>query len=259
MTGLLGYREQSETYYRCMSCMTRHDLSALLTGFARADLPLQLELERLHDEVAHIGSGVKHLEGVVDRLDAYAAETADTMRRVLRAVGSEITDCPLLFSLAEQTPAGARRLRFDQRHYQLTLWCEHPGHWHPWPAANYPLGQPRGWLLSIGPYAMLILKALKLAMPLVGPVADMVLTDQQLTRAQHQLDLMTAVVAELPGPGVQDQGQLIAGDSASQLTPAEGQSARALRRLPIRARPPARLRRPAPRAGTLRRLPVGMH
>ena len=231
MTGLLGYREQGETYYRCMNCMTRHDLSALLTGFARADLPLQLQLERLYDEISDVGSGVRHLEGAVDRLEGYAAETANTMRRVMRAVGNEITDCPLLFSLAEQTPAGVQRLRFDQRHYQLILWCEHPGHWHPWPAATYSLGQPRKWLLSIGPYATLALKALKLAMPLAGPLADMILTDQQLTHAQHQLDLMTAVVAELPLPAVEDQDQLKARESASQLTPAEGQSARAVRRL----------------------------
>jgi internalin A len=231
MTGLLGYREEGETNYRCMNCMTRHDLSVLLTGFAHPDLPLQLELEQLHDEIVEVGGGVKHLEGAVDRLEGYAAETADSMRRVLRAVSNEITDCPLLFSITEQTPAGAQRLRFDQRHYQLILWCEHPGHWHPWPAASYSLGQPRRWLVRIGPYATLILKALKLAMPLAGPVADMMLTDQQLTRAQHQLDLMTAVVAELSVPAVQDRDQLVTRESASQLTPAEGQSARALRTL----------------------------
>jgi hypothetical protein len=217
MKGLLGYREQGETYYRCMSCMSRHDLSELLTGFAQPELALQ-------DQLAEIASEVRLVTG-------YAAETAASMRRVLRAVSCEITDCPLLFTLTEQSASGVRRLRFDQRNYHLVLWCEHPGYWHPWPQASYTLNQPKEWLVRIGPYATLILKALKLAMPLAGPVADVVLTDQQLASARHQLDLMTAIVAELPTPGFQDQAQQIGRESSSRLTPAEGEAARALRLL----------------------------
>ena len=224
MTGLLAYREEGDTHYRCMQCRTRHDIAALLTGFTYPDLPLQPELDQMQEQLAEIARGVQRVEG-------YAAESAASMRRVLRAVGSEITDCPLLFTIARDTQAGIRRLRVDQQHYRLTLWCEHPGHWHPWPAASYPLDQPREWLVRIGPYAALVLKALKLAMPLAGPVADMVLTDQQYKDAQRQLDLMTTVVAQLPGPATQDQGELTDRESTSLLTPAEGQAARALRML----------------------------
>jgi hypothetical protein len=46
-------------------------------------------------------------------------------------------------------------------------------------------------------------------MPLAGPLADVVLTDQQVAGAQHELDLMTALIAELPGPAIQDQDQVI--------------------------------------------------
>lgn len=84
-----------------------------------------------------------------------------------------------------------------------------------------------------GPYAILLLKALKLAIPLAGPLADMTLTSQQLQQAQHHLDLMTALVAEFPdqadsqltATGAGDLGQLISPKSAGQLTPAEGQAA----------------------------------
>ena len=140
---LLGYREQGGTHTPCHECFFDHDLSQLLTGFAQPDLPLQLELERLNDQVADVGSGVSRLERGINRLEGYAAETADSMRRVLRAVGSEITDCPRLFTLTEENPAGLRRLKFYQRHYRLVLWCEHSGHWHPWDAASYSLDQPR--------------------------------------------------------------------------------------------------------------------
>ena len=33
-----------------------------------------------------------------------------------------------------------RRLRVDRDHFRLVLWCEHPGHWHPW-ASSCPRWQ----------------------------------------------------------------------------------------------------------------------
>ena len=183
---------------------------------------MQPELERLQDQVADVASGV-------NRLESYAAETADSMRRVLRVVGSEITDCPRLFTLTPEDPAGARRLKFYQRHYRLILWCEHPGHWHPWPAASYSLDQPKEWLVRIGPYATLVFKALQLVVPIAASVAGVVLTDEQLKHAQHELELMKTLVADLPDQKIEDQREVIARESASQLTPAEGQAARAIR------------------------------
>ena len=123
MKGLQGYREQGETHDRCMSCMTRHDVSALLTGFAQPQLALQ-------DQLAEITDDVRVVKG-------YAAETAGSMRRVLKAVSSEIADCPLLFTMTEEESSVVRRLRVDQQSYRIVLWCEHPGHWHPWPEASY--------------------------------------------------------------------------------------------------------------------------
>jgi hypothetical protein len=102
---LLGYREQSGTHAPCHDCFVNRDISELLTGFAQPELYLQPQLERLQDQVAEVASGV-------NRLESYAAETADSMRQVLRVVGTEITDCPRLFTLTQENPAGARRLKF---------------------------------------------------------------------------------------------------------------------------------------------------
>ena len=229
---LLGYREKGGTHVPCQECLAERDISELLTGFAQPDVPLQLELEQLHDQITDIGGGVKRLQGGVDRLESYAAETADYMRRILQAVNSEITDCPRLFTLARETPTGMRRLKIHQRNYRLVLWCEHPGYWHPWASANYLLTQPRDWLVRIGPYAKLVFTALQLVMPIATPVADMVLTKDQLKHAQDQLQLMTALVAELPEEIIiENQHEFIANETASQLTPAEGQAARSLRML----------------------------
>ena len=227
---MLRYRERSGIHYPCLECSVDHDLSQLLTGFGQPVLPLKLELERLHDEVTDIGSGVNRLEGGVNRLEGYAADTADSLRRVLQVVGSEITDCPRLFTVApDEDPAGARRLRFYQRHYRLILWCEHPGYWHPWPAASYFLDQPGDWLVRIGPYATLVFKALQVVVPIAASVAGVVMTDKQSKHAQHELELMKTLVAQLPDQKHEDQRELISRESTSQLTPAEGKAARALR------------------------------
>jgi len=220
---LLGYREQGGTHAPCHDCFVNWDISELLTGFAQPALALQPQLERLQDQVAEVASGV-------NRLESYAAEAADSMRRVLWAIGTEITDCPRLFTLTQVNLAGPRRLRFYQRHYRLVLWCEHPGHWHPWSAASYSFDQPKDWLVRIGPYATLVFKALQLVVPITASAAGVVLSDEQFKHAQHQLDLMKTLVADLPSQEIKDQSELIA-ESARQLTPAEGQAARAIRML----------------------------
>jgi GTPase SAR1 family protein len=222
MEGLLAYREEGDTHYRCMQCRTKHDISALLTGFTQPVLSLQPELDRLHAEVADVKSGV-------DDLKANAADTADTIRRILRAATTEITDCPRLFTLTPENPVRARRLRLDQRHYRLVLWCEHPGHWHPWPAASYSIDQPREWILRIAPYATLVFKALQLLAPIAVAVAGVVLTPDQLQHTQSELKLMRTLVEALPDMEAADQEDLATVGPARQIVPAQGQAWRAVR------------------------------
>jgi Leucine-rich repeat (LRR) protein/GTPase SAR1 family protein len=219
---LLGYREQGGTHVPCQECLKSWDISELLTGFAQPELNLQPQLQRLEERVSDVVSGV-------NRLESYAAETADSMRRVLRVVGTEITDCPRLFTVGPETIAGVRRLKFYQRHYRLTLWCEHPGHWHPWPAASYSIDQPKEWFVRIGPYAALVFKALQLVVPVAVSAAGVMLSDEQFKHAQHELDLMKSLVAALPDQKIEDQPELAPSESAHQLTPAEGAAARAIR------------------------------
>jgi len=221
LTFLLGYREQGGTHAPCQACFVNWDISELLTGFAQPELALQPQLERLQEQVADVVSGV-------NRLESHAAETADSMRRLLRMVGSEISDCPHLFTLTEENPAGIRCLKFYVRHYRLVLWCEHPGHWHQWTDASYSFDQPRDWLVRIGPYATLVFSALQLVVPIAASAAGVALSEEQFKHAQHQLDLMKTLVADLPKE-LQDQRELVSTESARQLTPAEGQAARAIR------------------------------
>ena len=229
LEGLLQYREESKPGpARCWECNTSHDLSQLLTGFAQPDLPLQSTLEQLHDKVTDIGSGVNRVETGVKRLESYAAEAADSIRRVLRAVASEVTDCPRLFTLTHQRPTSLRWLKFYQRHYRLVLWCEQPGELHPWPPAAYSLDQPKGWLVRISPYATLIFKTLQLAIPHLSSVTD-ILTKAQLKNAQNWFDQMETLLAAIPHDPIEDESELISIERVSQLSEAQGQALRGIR------------------------------
>jgi internalin A len=221
LEGLLRYREDGGGPVRCWTCGTNHDLSQLLTGFAQPDLPLQFELEQIHHRIADIGSGV-------GRLEDYAAKTADSVRRVLRAVSTEVTDCPRLFTLTYERPVGLRFLKFYLRHYRIVLWCEHPGGEHPWPPATYSLDQPRGWLIRIGPYATLVFKTLQVAIPHLSSVTD-ILTEAQLKHAQNGLEQMETLITALPHGSIEDESELIEHEYASQLSPAQGQALRGIR------------------------------
>jgi hypothetical protein len=75
----------------------------------------------------------------------------------------------------------------------------------------------------------LIFKALQLVVPIAASAAGVVLSDAQLKNAQHQLDLMKTLVADLPKQEIDDQSELVDTESTRQLTPAEGRAARAIR------------------------------
>jgi internalin A len=220
--GLLRLRERGMTTVPCMECAQVYELSLLLTGFALPSQPLEAELNQMHDQLVRIENGL-------DRVEGQAAEAADSVRRVLRVVSTEVTDCPRLFTLTRERPTGGRRLRILQQHYRLTLWCEHPGYWHAWDKASYELDPPRDWFVQVSPYATLIFKTLQLVVPLAGSVADVLLSPDQLARARDELDLMSKIVDDLPTrpPKKLDTTGLV--EATSQLTSAEGQALRMIR------------------------------
>ena len=227
---LMVYREEGETRFLCARCRTRHDLSALLTGFAQPSVSMRAELDRLHDQVhadlADVTAGIASLQ-------ANAADTANAIRLILAAVRTEISDCPRLFTLShDRDPARLRRVRVDQDHYRLVLWCEQPGHWHPCETASYPIDQPKEWLARVAPYALLVFRALQLVAPVAGTAVGVALPAKELAGVQAKLDLMTAVINALPDtPPDRGRPDLSGLDTASSMTPAQGAAARAARSL----------------------------
>ena len=227
LKGLQLIRERGQVdEVPCMECGQVRAVSALLTGFALPDAPIQPQLDRLQRNLAEMRAGVARIEG-------YAADAAEALRRVLRAVSAEITDCPRLFTLTSRNPTGAQRIKKWESHYRLVLWCEHQGSWHPWSPAAYDIDQPREWLIKIGPYAALIVKTLQLVGPIASSVAGVILPGKQLQQTQNDLQLMTTLVAALPDPQATDNpgipGTTKLPETTSQLTPLQGEAARMIR------------------------------
>lgn len=204
-----------------MDCTETPDISALLTGFTAPTVPLAAELHQVSSRLADLTAGITSVQG-------QAAQIADTVRRVHQIVGTEVTDCPRLFTLARARRAGIRRALVHQDHYQLTLWCEHPGYEHPWEPATYNLDPPKEWLTRIAPYAVLVFQTLQLIVPLAGAVAIAVLPTAQQGSAQAHLEIMKDIVADLPATQEMRAEDHLP-EPTGQLTAAEGAALRAMR------------------------------
>ncbi len=222
LDGLLRLREHGHTTYPCTECAQVHEISALLTGFTASRQPLGAELSQMHDQLARIENGVI-------RVETQAAETAESVRRVLRVVSAEVTDCPRLFTLAPVRASGARRSRFYQSHFRLTLWCEHPGYWHPWAPASYDLDPPKDWLVKVSPYATLIFRTLQLVVPLAGSIAVASLPQDQIEGAQAHLDTMRTIVEDFTSSPKRTSSKSDLRDATGQLTVTEGYALREFR------------------------------
>jgi hypothetical protein len=221
LDGLLRQREAGQATVACMDCTATPDISALLTGFAAPAAPLAAQLEQVNSNLAGIKAGITSVQ-------AQAAQAADTIRRVHQIVGTEVTDCPRLFTITPARLTGVKRALIHQDHHQLTLWCEHPGYEHPWEPATYDLDPPKEWFTQIAPYALLVIKTLQIAVPLAGAIGIAALPQGQQGSAKSQLDIMKTIITGLPSAKEGRAEDNLTG-STGQLTAAEGAALRAVR------------------------------
>jgi internalin A len=219
MKDLLSWREEGETRYLCASCRVWHDVSVLLTGFPAEVRPLQAEISQQLDRVEN------HLIRIEDK----AADIAAVIRRILRVVSTEITDCPRLFTLIPNQKADSRLRQVYRHRFRLTLWCEHPESSHPWDNASYEIETSREWLTKVTPYAALVLRTLQLVVPLAGSIAVASLPVDQIEKAAAHLEVMKTLLEELPNPSRQDSTSIGPSVAIGQMSAAEGDALRTLR------------------------------
>jgi internalin A len=134
------------------------------------------------------------LTQISDRLEEQSAYVQRMFLKTLRQLQVvQETRCPSVFAIVPL------KTKLTGATYELRLYCEEPGAWHrlPEPAGCYPIAQPAEWLRKLGPYVHHLLKALKHAAPLVGPVLGIAVEklDEQV---KADVDLMKELVNQLP-------------------------------------------------------------
>lgn len=228
LDGLLRIREGGKaSSVSCMDCGELYEISELLTGFGAPGQSLAVAVEQMHQQVASIAAGVKGLQG-------QAAEVADTVRRVNRTISTEVMDCPRLFTLGRKPSSRLGRVMASRYHYTLTLWCEHPGYEHPWDKATYELDPSKEWFARVAPYARIALRTLQLAAPIAIAIEVASLPTSLQGDAQTRLEVMKAIVDDIPDDVLSDVGDDELPEPASQpdrLDRAEGQALRAVRQV----------------------------
>jgi internalin A len=226
LDGLLRLREHGHTTRTCEGCVIEYDIAYLLTGFALPIHPLRSDFDRLSGEIRAVGRGVSELR-------RYAADIANVMHLMLKAIAVEVDDCPRLFTVSDASAGVLRR-----RQHRITLWCEYPGEWHAVAEAAYEVRKPSR-LLEIAPYASLVFKALRLAFPIASRLAGVVFSEEQFKQSERELQLMEAIIERLPVNLATSGWEIETSQGPTKLTLAEGQALRALRQL-LREQDPAR-------------------
>jgi internalin A len=221
LEGLLGFRESGGVKHACLECLAEHDVSMLLTGFeTQRGAPLA-QLERLQLQVDNVAVGVRRLEEI-------AADTAQSVRRVLVLASTEVLDCPRLFTISStsQKRMTRRAKSIYQDAYQLVLWCEHTGHWHPWQRATYELSEPKEWLTRVRPYAVVIYSALRVIVPVAAAVSELGFGDLHKA-VEDDLSVMESLLQSLPIAAYDGVEENV--PASGQLAPAEGEALRSFR------------------------------
>jgi hypothetical protein len=194
----------------CQTCTTDHDTAELLTGFAgvveglvpppatlneaaviRHLEDLADEVKAMHDDVREVGFDVRNVRGDL-------AKATKGLFHVLLAVNTLVRDVPRLFTVAA-LPSAASGWRRHQDSFEIMLWCEHQGEYHPVPEATFLVRRPKKWLRTVQPYVRLILGTLKPFLPLVASLAREFLAEDDLKAVERHLEVIEAIetVAEI--------------------------------------------------------------
>lgn len=162
----------------------------LLLGLAPSDRDeWRARLERLEDTVS-----AQHGD-LVSRLDDLSGDLQRQFLKVQQQLQSGLeTSCPSVFVL---TPVRQSKLRGAT--YELTLYCEEPGAWHPLPSGigTYALTESPLWLRKVAPYLRELVGVLKHAAPLVGPVLG-VSVDKLNEHVKADVEAMKELVEQIP-------------------------------------------------------------
>ena len=175
----------------------RHEIECRKSGDL-LDVP-QLLLGLAPSERDATRAGIERLTGMLDGVITKMADQAEYTQRMFLKILRLTQDqqevrCPSIFSIVP-----ARSGRIIGSAFELRLYCEEPGAWHPLPgpAGQYQVTEPAEWLQKVAPHLKQLLAVLKHAAPLAGPVLGM--TVGTLSERLHaEVDAMTELVEQIP-------------------------------------------------------------
>lgn len=236
-------------------CEHEFDYTHLCTAIERnppvLDIQCPVGLENI--SVVRLLFGIHWLtrESVMDRIKSLESKSAERHRETItelrglcELIQREFTKlfkreqqyntshCPCVLTLRMKNPKGPLVLsEILSKAWELQLYCEAPGCWHPTENGRYIIKEPAKYLRNIAPHVKRLIKVLKIAAPLVHPwIASALPKDRG--NIEKDLELMEALVAALP---TTDRQQSLLGDRLAQedfqAHRFEGASLRELRKL----------------------------
>jgi internalin A len=141
------------------------------------------------------------LELEIESKEEFRQFRAFVQREFLRALRRdqqlEDSACPTVFVLRPRGEGGWRKWTIGRK-AELQLYCDAPGHWHPTAeGGKYEIEVPPEWLKAIAPHVRGLVKVLKYAAPLVGPVLGYTLPAIEEV-VKKDVELMKALIEKLP-------------------------------------------------------------
>ncbi|MFF4415240.1 COR domain-containing protein, partial [Streptosporangium sp. NPDC001559] len=128
------------------------------------------------------------------------------LQRIVQA--QQEVRCPSVFSL---TPIPRNRLAGSA--FELRLYCEEPGAWHPLPESRgcYQIKELPEWFRRMSPYLKYLVTVLKHTAPFLGPVLGMTV-DQLEQQTKAEADAMKELVSQIPEPTISGEKNEPLGD-----------------------------------------------
>jgi GTPase SAR1 family protein len=214
-------RGQSKAVAECMTCQSEHDIGLLLTGFGSPGVVAADPVRHLEGMEARILDAVHRVELQVRQGHDDLVSATRLIWQTLVAVNQFVRDVPRLCTISRRRAEGVgETLQFFREYYELWLWCEHAGEYHP--VLRVPFDRPQHWVRRIAPYARLMFGVVRSFLPWMGQLGESILSSEELVDVREHLtaiesfdeDVLQVIDHEIGGGGSGEMERLPDADGA---------------------------------------------
>ena len=203
---LLKRYEKQRLIVECPEGLEDVSVTELLYGW---DWRTQnLVLSRLDKLEANLGKGQEKIlvgqEQILSELGELRELTQREFTQAFRREQASIdVHCPNVFVLREkgkeERSKGGWFKAIAGQTFDLQLYCQAPGCWHPTQEGGlYEIEEPAQWLKEIAPYLTKLVGVLRYAVPLIGPWLANINPQEYEELFRQDIELMKELVDNLP-------------------------------------------------------------